>query len=97
MPVFRTGAFDAAVDDSWLYEHSEHLFGGDHQQAEGQVCGHLDRATYTDMASSVLLVQMGVDPLDRGTLVVAPRFRRGKLDLLGIPFTLATRLLSMQR
>ena len=60
--------------DVWLYEHSEHLLGGDHQQSEGQVCAHLDGATHTDMPSSVLLVQMGIDPLDRAALAVTHGF-----------------------
>ena len=63
-------------------EHSEHLLGGDDQQAEGQVRRHLDRAAHAHVASSVLFVQMGVDPFDRSALVVTPRFRRGEPDLL---------------
>jgi hypothetical protein len=52
-----------------LPEHPEHLFGGDDQQAEGQVGRHLDRAAHPDMPTAVLLVQMAVDPLDRGAAV----------------------------
>ena len=41
----------------WLPEHSEHLLGGDDQQAEGQMGRHLDRAAHADMPSAVLLMQ----------------------------------------
>ena len=62
-------------------EHPEHLLGGDHQQAEGQVRGHLDRAAHPDVPSAVLVVQVAVDPLDGRALVVAPRLCRGEFDL----------------
>jgi hypothetical protein len=44
-----------------LSEHSEHLLGGDHHQAEGQVSGYFDGASDMYMPTSVLLVQMGFD------------------------------------
>jgi len=46
---------------SELSEHSEHLLGGDHHQAEGQVSGYIDGASGMYMPTSVLLVQMGVE------------------------------------
>jgi hypothetical protein len=39
-----------------LPEHSEHLLGGDDQQAEGQVGRHLDWSAHPDMPTAVLLV-----------------------------------------
>lgn len=80
--VFRRSFREALEARAELRKHSEHLFGGDHHQAEGQVSRHLDRATHPDMPASVFFMQMGVHPLDRATFVVAQRFRRGEPDLL---------------
>ena len=48
-----------------LPEHSEHLLGGDDEQAEGQMGRHLHRAAHADMPPAVLFVEMAVDPLNR--------------------------------
>jgi len=64
-----------------LSEHSEHLLGGDHDQAEGQVCGHFNWASDMYMPPSVLLVQMGVDPFDSAAFAIAHGFGGRELAL----------------
>ncbi len=68
-----------------LSEHSEHLLGRDHDQAEGQVCGHFDRAPDMYMSTSVLFVQMGVYPPDRAAFAVAHGFGGRELAFLAPP------------
>jgi hypothetical protein len=78
-----TGLCDADRSrESSLFEHPEHLLGGDDQQAEGQVGGDLDRSAHPDVPTSVLIVQMAVDPLDGAALAIAHRFGGRELDLL---------------